>query len=280
MFWIISSLFACFTNVEAQEFNFDDTGVEEAKYELDYVDLWPAKIVLDTSQNLFKLVWFETDTPRHTDIKLTDITQLRQVPAYEGYTQELQIHLKDGRYFLLDQGPTTRKTAQTFAVRAQTKIIDTTPQSKRIVPKPKPERSSPILVIGSINDPSALTPPSTIKVVTEKEADPSVDSTFDNSTLSSAAEKVSIDQTIKSNMGRFRSCYVKEGRKSPNLKGRIDIKFTVETDGTVSSAEIASSSMPSPLVEKCVVQQMQGLRFEPQKETQKDVVYPFVFTKQ
>ena len=50
-------------------FDSDDTGQAKGEAELNYVDLFSAKIVLDTSRNQFKLVWFDTDPPRHTDIQ-------------------------------------------------------------------------------------------------------------------------------------------------------------------------------------------------------------------
>ena len=282
MFWILSALFACHIPVEAQEFNFNDTGSPEDTYELEYVDLWPAKVVLDSSKNQFKLVWFETDPPRHTDIQFSDIAKLQLLPMYEGHVQELQIRLKDGRTFLLDKGPNTRKTAQTFAVLAQVSIDEIGPKSKskRLIPTPVPDRMAPIMVIGSLEGADVLTPPSTKKITTVAESDPTVDTSFDNSTLSSALDKGSIDQTIKSNMTRFRSCYVKESRKSPNLAGNVNVKFTLNKAGEVTSAQIASSSIQSPLVEKCVLQQIQGLKFDPQAKESTEVVYPFVFSKQ
>ena len=280
---ILSSLFGCQNTAVAQEdfdisFDLDDTGQSSGESELNYVDLWPAKIVLDTSRNQFKLVWFDTDPPRHTDIQLNDISRLQLIPSFSGHIPELQIHLKDGRDFLLDKGPSSRKTAQTFAALARVPIQDDNVKIKRIVPKTATDRGAPILVIGDLTGPDVLIPPSTTKIVTVVEEVQSED-TFDNSTLMSAAERSTVDITVKSNMSRFRSCYVRESRKFPNLSGRIDVKFTLNTDGTVKETSIASSSLKSPLVEKCVQQQLMGLQFEPQK-AETEMVYPFVFTKQ
>lgn len=280
---ILSSLFGCHNTAFAQDdfdlsFDLDDTGQSSGESELNYVDLWPTKIVLDTSRNQFKLVWFDTDPPRHTDIQLDDISRLQLVPSFSGHIPELQIHLKDGRDFLLDKGASSRKTAQTFAALARVPIQDDNVKIKRIVPKTATERGAPILVIGDLTGPDVLTPPSTTKIVTAVEEVQS-ENTFDNSTLMSAAERSTVDITVKSNMSRFRSCYVKESRKFPNLSGRIDVKFTLNADGTVKETSIASSSLKSPLVEKCVQQQLMGLQFEPQKE-EVQMVYPFVFTKQ
>ena len=279
---ILSTLIGCHNTAIAQDdfdvsFDLDDTGEASGAFELNYVDLWPAKIVLDTSRNQFKLVWFDTDPPRHTDIQLQDISRLQLVPSFSGHIPELQIHLKDGRDFLLDKGASSRETAQTFAALARVPIQDENVKVKRIVPKSVPERKSPILVIGDLMGPDVLTPPSTKKIVTEIEETPEV--SFDNSTLMSAAERSTVDITIKSNMSRFRSCYVKESRKFANLSGRVDVKFTLNPDGTVKETSIASSSLKSPLVEKCVQQQLMGLKFEA-RQSETEMVYPFVFSKQ
>ena len=279
---ILSSLIGCHNTAIAQDdfdvsFDLDDTGEASGAFELNYIDLWPAKIVLDTSRNQFKLVWFDTDPPRHTDIQLQDISRLQLIPSFSGHIPELQIHLKDGRDFLLDKGASSRETAQTFAALARVPIQDENVKVKRIVPKSVPDRKSPILVIGDLTGPDVLTPPSTTKIVTETEETPEV--SFDNSTLMSAAERSTVDITIKSNMSRFRSCYVKESRKFASLSGRIDVKFTLNPDGTVKETSIASSSLKSPLVEKCVQQQLMGLKFEA-RESETEMVYPFVFSKQ
>lgn len=283
MLWIVLSMLGCHNPAIAQEaFNFDDTGTTDFGEELNHVDLWPAKIVLDSSQNQFKLVWFETESPRHTNILLQDIAKLQHIPSFEGHIQELQIHLTDGRTFLLDKGPTTRKTAQTFAVLAKVTIDEAKPKSKRLVPKPTPERPSPVLVIGSIDGPDVLKPPSKTKIVTEVEIieDPTLDTEFDNATLSSAVEKTTIDQTIKSNMGRFRSCFTSDTRQSTTLSGRIDVKFTIDKSGAVIETTIASSSVNSPSAEQCVMQQLKGLKFTEQPNERNESVYPFVFSQQ
>ena len=279
---LLASLIGCHNTAIAQDdfdvsFDLDDTGEASGAFELNYVDLWPAKIVLDTSRNQFKLVWFDTDPPRHTDIQLQDISRLQLIPSFSGHIPELQIHLKDGRDFLLDKGASSRETAQTFAALARVPIQDENVKVKRIVPKSVPDRKSPILVIGDLMGPDVLIPPSTTKIVTEIEETTEV--SFDNSTLMSAAERSTVDITIKSNMSRFRSCYVKESRKFANLSGRVDVKFTLNPDGTVKETSIASSSLKSPLVEKCVQQQLMGLKFEA-RQSETEMVYPFVFSKQ
>ena len=83
-----------YTTAIAQDFNLDDTGVEEETLTVEHTDLWPAKIVLDTTKRTFKLVWFETDPPRHTDIEFVLVSSLQLVPQYEGRPIEYDLVIR------------------------------------------------------------------------------------------------------------------------------------------------------------------------------------------
>ena len=277
LFLLVTPFLACGQPAVAQDaFNLDDTGEADTTGDLDYIDLWPAKIVLDPKHNQFKLVWFETDPPRHTDIYLADIERLKQIPAYEGYIPELQILLKDGRTFLLDLGASTHKTAQTFAAMAGVPIAQESPKSTRLVPKPSPKRANPTLVIGDITSPDTLLPPSTTEIRTA--GAPVKKEFYDNSKLTSLADRSSIDLTVNKNMARFLSCYRSESKNSPNLMGRVDVTTILKKDGTVKEATVSFTSLDNSNVERCLVQQMMGMQFETQGMEDVNFVYPFVFS--
>ena len=256
-----------YSTATAQDFNIDDTGIEEEEATVEHIDLWPAKIVLDTSKKTFKLVWFETDPPRHTDIDFSLVTSLQLVPQYEGRSSELQILLNDERKFLLDYGPQIRKTAQTFSVLAKTPMVEASSKSERIIPSPAPKRTSPVLVVGSMDGPDVLLPPS--------------ESTMESRTDMETFVKVnvnteSVDYIIKQNMGRFRPCYAKQREGNADLSGRVDVEFTLNIKGEVTAAEVKSTTLRNSLVENCVLHQLRGLAFHaPTKE--KTINYPFMF---
>ena len=257
-----------YTTATAQDFNLDDTGVEEEAPTIEHTDLWPAKIVLDTTKKTFKLVWFETEPPRHTDIEFALISSLQLVPQYEGRAAELQILLTDERKFLLDVGPHIRKTAQTFSVLAKTPMVNASTKSERIIPKPAPKRNAPVLVIGSLEGPDVLLPPSESTM----EDGPHLQTPVGNLTVNTE----SVDYIIKQNMGKFRPCYAKQRESNDALSGRVDVEFTLNTKGEVSSAEIKSTTLNNSLVETCVLHQLRGLAFHPPSK-EKTITYPFMF---
>lgn len=265
------------------DFNFDDTGSDTtSSFTLDPVDLWPAKIVLDAAKNAMMLVWFDTDTPRHTTIAFTDIKELLLVPKYENRPQELQVHLHDGRKFLIDFGNNAIQTSQTFIAVTLTTMNKGSTKGERILPVVSIQRNVPILTVGSVDSPEAIAPPSTVvvsenipqKSVTLQEIGEKIDITASNGEVS----RTTVDMTIKENMNRFRACYLKEVGKNPNLGGRVDVQFSINPEGRIKGARILESSLGNEAVEACLLRQIQGLTFDPPKNGDAVITYPFIFS--
>ena len=267
----------------AEDFDLDDTGGDHVEeFGLDPIDLWPEKIVLDASENKMLLVWFHTDPPRNTTIPFNEIQQLNLVPNHEQRIEELQIELKDGRIFLLDFGLNSRQSAQTFSAVTFNKLAKSSVRADRIIPKQHLKRSSPILVLGSVTAEDALTPPSKIVKTTKPKAEEytlqSVGDSLSKEKAKGRVSDTSVDMTIKRNMNRFRGCYAKEVTKNPSLAGRVDVEFTINDDGRVNGAKILSSQLQNPVVEKCILQHLQGISFDPSVGGTAVITYPFTFS--
>lgn len=94
-----------------------------------------------------------------------------------------------------------------------------------------------------------------------------------------ALDKSLIDAVIKRHMNQIRYCYQRELTKSPDLSGKITVKFVIAKDGSVSKAEIKSSSMGSPTVESCIADRFRRFQFpEPKGGGIVIVSYPFIFS--
>ncbi len=278
MLYLLLSLTLSF----AQDFNLNDTGDNDFEdLGLDPIDLWPNKIVLDASENKMLLVWFHTDPPRNTTIPFAEIQQLNLVPNHEQKTEELQIELKDGRIFLLDFGANSRHSAQTFSAVTFKKLVKSSPKVDRILPIPALQRNTPTLVLGSVTGEDALSPPSKAIKTTKKEDDYTLQSVGNDINKDKAIGRVSdtsIDMTIKRNMNRFRSCYIREVSKNPSLAGRVDVEFTINDKGNVNGAKILSSELKNPVVEKCILKHLQGIQFDPSVGGTAVITYPFIFS--
>jgi hypothetical protein len=83
-----------------------------------------------------------------------------------------------------------------------------------------------------------------------------------------------IQRVVRDNFGRFRSCYMNGLRDNPSLEGRVVTRFTVDRQGTVSSAQDGGSSLPNPGVVSCVVKAFYGLSFPEHDGGIVKVVYP------
>src|SRR5688572_26920238 len=85
-----------------------------------------------------------------------------------------------------------------------------------------------------------------------------------------------IDRVIKASAGIFRACYQKELNRTPNIGGKLVVRFTIASDGSVSKAAIVSSTVGSKVVDQCVLRNIRRLRF-PAPGAVSHVNYPFLF---
>ena len=60
-----------------------------------------------------------------------------------------------------------------------------------------------------------------------------------------------IQRAIKPHLSEVRYCFQKDAG-SQNIEGRVFVRFTVSQTGAVSASEVASSTVQSPAVEKCL----------------------------
>ncbi len=97
-------------------------------------------------------------------------------------------------------------------------------------------------------------------------------------TVLGALDKGVIQQVIQRHMNELRYCYQRELTQDPSLAGRVEVKFVVARDGTVSSASVASSTLGNQAVDSCIVGRFLRFRFpEPRGGGIVVVRYPFVF---
>ena len=88
-----------------------------------------------------------------------------------------------------------------------------------------------------------------------------------------------IQRIVRQNFGRFRFCYQNSLLTSPNLTGKVVIKFEIDKTGAVSSAAVVKdTSMPDKAVSSCVQRAFTGLLFpEPEGGGKVIVTYPILF---
>ena len=94
-----------------------------------------------------------------------------------------------------------------------------------------------------------------------------------------ALDRSLIDEVIKRHMNQIRYCYQRELTKNPSLGGKIVIKFVISKDGTVSKADVKTTSMNNGSVESCITGRFMRMQFpEPKGGGIVIVSYPFIFS--
>jgi TonB family protein len=88
-----------------------------------------------------------------------------------------------------------------------------------------------------------------------------------------------IDAVMKASAKSLRTCYQQELARSPELAGRIVVKFLISPAGSVTSASIVSTTMKSPRVESCIVSTIKQLTFPAKAVGTASVTYPFIFSR-
>jgi len=87
-----------------------------------------------------------------------------------------------------------------------------------------------------------------------------------------------IQRIVRQNFGRFRLCYENGLRSSPNLQGRVAVRFIIGRDGAVSNVGNGGSDLPDSAVVSCVQHAFFGLSFPQPENGIVTVTYPIVFT--
>jgi TonB family protein len=92
-----------------------------------------------------------------------------------------------------------------------------------------------------------------------------------------------IQAVVASNRDAFRACYDKAAKAHPGIKGKYTLKFVVNPDGTVKSAEADAtrSDIHTADLDSCAVAALKALKFPPSKRGMESAVnYPFEFKPQ
>lgn len=91
-------------------------------------------------------------------------------------------------------------------------------------------------------------------------------------------DKNIIRRVIRENIGQIRYCYERELVRSPDLQGRVVVKFVIAATGRVSGAEVTETALRNRSVEYCIARKVRGWRFPSPRGGGIVVVnYPFIF---
>jgi outer membrane biosynthesis protein TonB/pSer/pThr/pTyr-binding forkhead associated (FHA) protein len=102
----------------------------------------------------------------------------------------------------------------------------------------------------------------------------------EESVVTGSIDKNAIEAAILAHRDEFRLCYEREiNAESPDLSGRVTSSFVIGSTGRVTESGIASSTLRSPNVERCVANVIKRIQFPtPAGGGVVQVTYPFKFS--
>ncbi len=158
---------------------------------------------------------------------------------------------------------------------------DPAPESETVAAT---DRSAPAAprAPGAASEPSPETPEKAAAragpdVALGKRANTSIRSTGADGERGSLSRQ-EIQQTFRRNMASIRFCHERQLETHPDLAGRVSIRFVIAADGTVPSAQIATSTLGNDSVAECVRRAVTRVRFpRPEGGGAVTVTYPFMF---
>ncbi|MBI4954750.1 MAG: AgmX/PglI C-terminal domain-containing protein [Myxococcales bacterium] len=91
---------------------------------------------------------------------------------------------------------------------------------------------------------------------------------------------IEVVEQVARRLGRAVGCYEKGLRRNPTLEGRIELRFIIGRDGSVSQVNGRSSDeLEAAKVTACVIRSAYGMSFPPPGDTILTIDYPLAFTR-
>jgi outer membrane biosynthesis protein TonB len=86
-------------------------------------------------------------------------------------------------------------------------------------------------------------------------------------------------ETFSSDVARAKliACYLPGKQRDPKLRGKVIVKFTINSDGTAKPVANEGSNLTDDVVIACVVRAIKTLHFQKPIEGSVTVVYPLIF---
>lgn len=100
----------------------------------------------------------------------------------------------------------------------------------------------------------------------------------DESEITGGLDREVIAQTIKTYLGQILYCYERQLSASPDLFGKVAVRFTIGASGAVEAQAIGNTTLKNATVEGCILNKVAAWKFPaPQGGTKVTVTYPFLF---
>jgi serine/threonine-protein kinase len=86
-----------------------------------------------------------------------------------------------------------------------------------------------------------------------------------------------IQKVMRERFDAFRGCYEKALAKNPKIAGKVTLEYDIAPDGTPYDVRLAGASVPDPVFQDCLVDEVSKLRFAAPLDGHMRIVYPIDF---
>jgi TonB family protein len=91
-------------------------------------------------------------------------------------------------------------------------------------------------------------------------------------------DRAALARYVKARLKSIQGCYERELKRSPTLKGKVLVRFSILASGRTGEVEIEESTLGSEAVGSCIRTVIRGWVFPFKPEGDVSVAYPFVFS--
>jgi TonB family protein len=95
---------------------------------------------------------------------------------------------------------------------------------------------------------------------------------------SGTVDREKLASYVRARKGAIQNCYEKELKRSPTLKGKVTVRFSITSSGRTSEIEIEENTLGNEAVASCIRTLIRGWVFPFKPDGDVSVSYPFVFS--
>lgn len=102
---------------------------------------------------------------------------------------------------------------------------------------------------------------------------------FHDSVVTGFADKDLIAKVVRRHQNEIRFCYESELQKSPDLAGKVTMRWVISPSGAVAMSEVAETTLNDAAVERCMTDRIRRWVFPVPEDAGDTVVnFPFIFS--
>lgn len=213
------------------------------------------------------------------EVKPEPKPKIKKTPAKKDIEKAKEVAKSSGLLALQDDLADMRATLDTEALTSTPNMV-----AKTIAAKANAVDSSRALSgSGGVDTSDMATPAETVSLA---KRDDTVLEETEAEKLTAQAKKTSkskerssgnIRRVFDKNKSSLFTLYHRELRKDPSLEGKVVLKLTIESNGSVSACEIVSSDLESPSLEKKIVSRVRLFNFGAMAVAAITITYPIDF---